>query len=133
MVLSREEQKFERVTITLHPTADERSFQHVPSTFSPASRRYGWRHFESVDYMIVPRKISSSEIKIDLFLGVQGRRKLQSGDLHKVVQHLVQSKINTEWQGLKLASIGRATAAVPPQDVIRRGTIEEMLGATLKS
>ena len=132
MGVSRGEQKFERITVTLVPTADERSYQHVPTTFSATSRRYGWKHFEAGDYMIVPRKISSDEIKVDLFIDLQKKRKMHGSDLQKAVQQLVESKIETEWQGLKLAGIGRATVAAAPREVVRRGTIEEILGATIE-
>ncbi len=132
MAVPRGEQKFERITVTLVPTSDERSFQHVPTTFSATSRRYGWKHFVAGEYMIVPKRIASDEIKVDLFIDLSKKRKMHSGELHKVVQHLVESKIATEWQGLKLAGIGRATTAAPPLDVVRRGTIEEILGAAIE-
>jgi hypothetical protein len=131
MAVSRGEQKFERITVTLVPTNDERSFQHVPTTFSPTSRRYGWKHFAAGDYMIVPKRIASDEIKVDLFIDLSKKRKMHAPDLHRLVQQLVESKIATEWQGLKLAGIGRVTTATPPHEVVRRGTIEEILGATI--
>jgi len=131
MVVSRGEQKTERVTITLVPTSDERGFRHVPSTFSPANRRYGWRHFEAVDYMIVPRKISSNEVKVDMFVGSLKKKRMLGSDVQRFVQDFVKSKIHSEWQGLKLAGISRATVAAPPQQTVTRGTIEEILGADL--
>jgi hypothetical protein len=131
MVLARGSHKFDRVTITFVPTADEASFHHVPSTFSPTNRTYGWRHSQQIDYMIVPRKISSNEIKVDMF--VDPTKRLKSGvDLQKAVQSLVKAKIQSEWQGLKLAGISRATVAAPPEQKFARGTIEEILGATLE-
>lgn len=133
MVGSRSEHKIDRVTITLVPTADERSYQHVPTTFSPSSRRYGWRHHATLNYMIVPKKISSSEIKVDMFIGVQKGKRMDAIEMQKVVQRLVKTKIESEWQGLRLAGISRASAGVPPQQVFRRGTIEEMLGTDLES
>ena len=131
MVLARGSHKFDRVTITFVPTADEASFHHVPSTFSTTNRTYGWRHSQQIDYMIVPRKISSNEIKVDMF--VDPTKRLKSGvDLQKAVQSLVKAKIQSEWQGLKLAGISRATVAAPPEQKFTRGTIEEILGATLE-
>lgn len=130
MVHSHRE-KFERVTITLLPTADDRSFRHVPSTFDVAHRRYSWRHYETLNYMIVPKKISGNEIKVDMFIGSGRKKQMQPAQLHKVVEELVNAKMQTEWTGLKLAGISRATAAVPPAQTIVRGTIEEILGADL--
>jgi hypothetical protein len=132
MVHARGNQKFERVTITLVPTADERSFRHVPSTFSKTNRTYGWRHFEKVDYMIVPKKISSNEIKVDIFVDPQTKKKLQSTDIQKVVTNFVKAKIHSEWTGLKLGNISRATAASPPDQTFHRGTIEEILGSPIE-
>lgn len=131
MVGSRGDQRIERVTITLVPTGDERSFRHVPSTFSLANRRYGWRHFEAVEYMIVPRKISSNEVKVDMFIGSTKRKRILASDVQRIVQGFVKTKIHSEWQGLKLAGISRATVAAPPEQIIRRGTIEEILGTNL--
>lgn len=131
MVLSRGEQRTERVTITFVPTADERSFRHVPSTFSVANRRYGWRHYEAVNYMIVPRKISNNEIKVDMFVGSARGKRMPASDVQKIVQGFVNKKIHSEWHGLKLAGISRASLATPPEQLIRRGTIEEILGTNL--
>ncbi len=132
MVHSRVEQKFDRVTITFVPTADERSFRHVPSTFNVAHRTYGWRHAERMQYMIVPKKISSGEIQVELFLSPLGKGKLQARNLLKVVEGFVKDKIETDWRGLKLSSIGRVTSAIPPRGSIVRGTIEEILGSSLE-
>ncbi len=133
MIHSRGMQKFERVTITLLPTADERSFRHIPSTFSKTNRTYGWRHFEQIDYMIVPKKISSNEIKVDIFVDPQTKKKLQPLDIQRAVTNFVKTKIHSEWAGLKLANISRATVASPPDQAFHRGTIEEILGAHLES
>jgi len=124
--------KTERVTITLLPTSDERSYRNVPTTFSVSNRSYEWRSTEQMRYMLVPRKISSSEIQVDLFVGPPKGGKLQSKSLTKVVQDFVRGKIESEWRGLKLGNIGKPTTAVPPQRSFVRGTIEEMLGANLK-
>ena len=131
MVVSRGTQKFDRVTITLVPTSDERSFRHVPSTFDRTNRTYAWRHFERIDYLIVPTKISSREVKIDVFIGSPGKGKSHASGLQKAIQNLVKTKIESEWQGLKLAGISRPTYATPPEQTFARGTIEEILGATL--
>jgi hypothetical protein len=132
MVLSRGAQKVERVTITLVPTADERSFHNVPSTFSRTNRSYEWRHSAEISYMLVPKRISGSEIQVELFVSPVKKGKIVMRDLPKVIHSFVQKKIESEWKGLKLGSISRPTAAVPPQKTFVRGTIEEMLGANLE-
>jgi hypothetical protein len=132
MVLSRGAQKVERVTITLVPTADERSFHNVPSTFSPTNRSYEWRHSADLSYMLVPKRISNSEILVDLFVNPVKKGKIVLRDMPKAIQSFVQKKIESEWKGLKLGGISRPTAAVPPQKTFVRGTIEEMLGAHLE-
>lgn len=131
MGLSRGAHKIERVTVTLVPTSDDRSFRHVPSTFSATNRTYGWRRAEQMDYMIVPVRISSNEIKVDLFVNTPKKGKLQSRNVQRVVQEFVKEKIESEWRGLKLAGISRPTVATPPQKSFVRGTIEEMLGSNL--
>lgn len=132
MVLSRGVHKFDRVTITLVPTADERSFRHVPTTFSTTERTYAWRHFEKLDYMIVPKRISNKEIKIEMFVAPQMKGKPTAAQIQKMIQGFVNTKIQTEWMGLKLARISRESAAAPPEQMFRRGTIEEILGAQLE-
>ena len=132
MTTSRATHKYERVTITLVPTSDERSFRHIPTTFSPTDRTYGWRHFEKFEYMMVPKKISSKEIKVDMFFGLQLRGKGGVAHMQKSILNFVTSKIRTDWLGLRLAGISRAIAATPPEQVYRRGTIEEILGAQLE-
>ena len=133
MVSSRSLQIVERVTLTLHPEPQERLPMRVPTTFDANARTYGWKHSSRMDYMIVPRKISSSEIKVDLFITAPRGGKMASRDLQKLVQNFVQSKIASEWRGLVLEDISRPTAAVPPTKSIVRGTIEDMLGVSLKS
>ncbi len=132
MVLSRGAQKVERVTITLVPTADERSFHNVPSTFSTTNRSYEWRHSADLSYMLVPKKISSSEILVDLFVSPAKKGKIVVRDVPKLIHNFVQKKIESDWRGLKLGGISRPTTAVPPQKTFMRGTIEEMLGAHLE-
>jgi len=132
MALSRSPQKFDRLTITLVPTSDERSYRNVPSTFNTTNRTYAWRQLAELNYMLVPRKISSHEIKVDIFLDSQKRKKSHSVDVHKVVQDFIKEKIHSEWRGLKLGGISRAAAATPPDERLTRGTIEEILGANLE-
>ena len=125
-------QKVERVTVTLIPTSEEKSFRSIPSTFSPANRTYGWKHHQSIDYMLVPRKVSHSEIKIDIFVDPTSKRKMSLAGLQKLVEDFVNAKIKKDWQGLKLESIGRPTAAEPPHKMLRRSTIEEIMGVQLE-
>lgn len=132
MVPLRGAQKYERVTITFVPTADEQSFRHVPTTFSPTDRTYAWRHAEQLDYMIVPKRISSKEIEIEMFVDPQMKGRPTAARVQKMIQNLVQTKIQTDWMGLKLAGISRERAAAPPEQMFRRGTIEEILGAQLE-
>ena len=131
MVGSRGAQKAERVTITFTPDADERTVLNVPSTFSPANRAYQWRRLEQMNYMLVPRKITNTEVQIDLFLDPQRKGKLSAKLVEKVAQDLVNEKIHSEWKGLRLAGISHPTVAKPPQKTFVRGTIEEILGSTL--
>ena len=132
MVLSRGQHKYDRVTITFVPTADEQTFRHVPTTFSPTERTYAWRHFENLDYMIVPQKISSKEVKIEMFVDLQSKSRPSAAQMQKMIQGFVHAKIQTDWLGLKLAGISRASAAAPPDQMFRRGTIEEILGTQLE-
>ena len=46
--------------------------------------------------------------------------------------NLIEMKVTSEWRGLRLGEIGRPTTAVPPQKSYIRGTIEDMLGASLE-
>ena len=131
MPFGREPQRKERVTITLVPRSDERSMLMIPSTFNQIERTYSWRTSGALNYMLVPTKISSAEIKVDLFLDPLKRGKIQARNLQKTVQDFVNDKIETEWRGLKLESISRPTMAAPPSDAIVRGTIEEILGTNL--
>ena len=133
MVGSRDAHKYERVTITLVPTSDESSFRGVPSTFSATNRTYGWRHFEQIDYMIVPRSVSNSEIKIDIFVDAMKPGSSHSADVQKVVQHFVKAKMQTSWKGFKLGGISKPTNANPPDEKFKRGTIEEILGSNLET
>jgi len=133
MVATRSLQKVERVTLTLHPEPLERLPMRVPTTFDANARTYGWKHSSRMNYMIVPRKISSSEIKVDLFITAPRGGRMASRDVQKLVQSFVQSKIASEWRGLVLGEISRPTAGVPPTKSIVRGTIEDMLGVSFKS
>jgi hypothetical protein len=132
MVQLRGAQKYERVTITLVPTADEQSFRRVPTTFSSSERTYAWRHSEKLDYMIVPKRISNKEIQIEMFVDPLVKGKPNAARVQKLIQDFVQTKIHTDWTGLKLAGISRERAAAPPEQMFRRGTIEEILGAQLE-
>jgi hypothetical protein len=133
MVATRSLHKVERVTLTLHPEPLERLPMRVPTTFDAHARTYGWKHSSRMNYMIVPRKISSSEIKVDLFITAPRGGRMASRDVQKLVQNFVQSKIASEWRGLVLGEISRPTEGVPPTKSIVRGTIEDMLGVSFKS
>ncbi len=133
MVLSRSPQKVERLTVTLIPEHDEMVPFHVPSTFNVNERSYGWRRSSRMDYMIVPTRVSSSEIKIDVFVTPARGERIQAKHLVKVVQDFIQAKLSSEWRGLRLAEVGRPPTVAPPRKLFVRGTIEEMLGTTLDS
>ena len=132
MVQSRILQKAERVTVTLVPNADARSLIHIPSTFNKVERTYGWRHSDGMNYMIVPIRISNTEIKIDVFVNPPKGGKLQPKNVQKVVQAFIEGKIESDWRGLKLGGVSRPTVATPPNKSFVRGTIEEMLGAAVE-
>lgn len=132
MAPSHETHKVERVTITLVPEANERSFFQIPSTFNRVERTYAWRHYEQINYMLVPTKISSKEIKIDLFVDPR-KGKLHAKDLQHLVQTFVKAKVHGEWRGLRLESISRPTVAAAPERAVVRGTIEEILGTSFDS
>jgi hypothetical protein len=132
MVHARSSQKCDRVTVTLVPNVDERSLIQVPSTFNRIDRMYGWRRSERMDYMIVPTRISNTEIKLDFFVSRQKGTRSPIKNLHKTVQEFIEDKIESEWRGLKLAGVGRPTTGFPPNKSYVRGTIEEMLGASLE-
>ena len=123
--------KFEHVTITLVPTKTEQGLRHVPSTFSPENRTYQWRHAGQLGYMIVPLKITNNEIKVDLFIDRPASAKARSGDVAKSIEQFVKGKIESEWEGLRLAGISRVSSAAPPNKKIIRGTIEEIIGTIL--
>jgi hypothetical protein len=132
MALPRGPHKFDRLTITLVPTSDERSFKNVPSTFNSTNRTYAWRQLAELSYMLVPRKISSREIKVDIFVDPLKRKKAGGANVEKVVQDFIREKIQSEWSGLKFGGIVRVSAATPPDEKVTRGTIEEILGANLE-
>ncbi len=131
MPLAREPHRTERVTITLVPRTDERSLLNIPSTFNQIERTYSWRTTGTLNYMLVPTKISSGEIKVDLFLDPLKKGKIPARNLQRTVQEFVNDKIHTEWRGLRLESISRPIMAAPPSSAIVRGTIEEILGTNL--
>jgi hypothetical protein len=128
MLPTRGGQKFGRVTVTLVPTSDDRSFRSVPSTFSTTDRSYRWRRAQSMSYMIVPKRVTSARIEVDVFVDSAKKGKTQARDVQKVVQDLVKSKIDSEWKGLKFGGIGKPGTAVPPQKALVRGSIEDILG-----
>lgn len=132
MTLSRGAQKVERMTITLVPTGDERSYRNVPTTFNSVNRTYAWRQVQELNYMLVPRKISSGEIKVDIYLNSSKRKKKPGASTMKVVQDFIAEKMQSEWRGLKFGGITKVSAAAPPAQTVTRGTIEEILGATLE-
>jgi hypothetical protein len=83
-----------------------------------------------MSYMIVPKRITSGRIEVDVFVDAVKKGKAQGRDIQKTVQEFVMSKIGSEWKGLKLGAIGRAGSAVPPQRSVVRGSIEDILGVT---
>jgi hypothetical protein len=132
MALPRSQQKFDRLTITLVPTSDERSYRNVPSTFSAAHRTYVWRRQAEMSYMLVPRRISSREITVDIFVDAT-KKKAEPAQIQRLVSDFIKEKVHSEWRGLKLQGIARAASAQPPDQVYSRGTIEEILGARLEA
>jgi hypothetical protein len=131
MVLSRGPHKVERVKVTFTPTAGDEGFRNIPSTFSPESRTYAWKRLQKMEYLIVPRKISNNQVVVEMFFETR-QGKVSASEIQKTIQELVQSKIQSDWQGLKLAGISRVTTGAPPDQRFVRGTIEEILGARLE-
>ena len=128
MLSPRGGQKFGRVTVTFVPSSDDRSFRSVPSTFNATDGSYRWRRAQSMSYMIVPKRVTSARIEVDVFVDSAKKGKTPAKDVQKVVQDFVKSMIETEWKGLKFGGIGRAGSAVPPQKSLVRGSIEDILG-----
>jgi hypothetical protein len=129
MSVSRSTPRVERITLTLVPVAEEHSYDNVPTTFSQTHRSYEWRKSAHLRYMIVPKKVSSKEVLVDFFFELHGKESVK--DAMKNVQQFVEHKVVSDWKGLKLESLGKPTASLPPQKAFVRGTIEEMLGTKL--
>lgn len=130
MAPSRGPHKVDRVQVTFVPTDDEEGFRNIPSTFRPASRTYGWKKMSQMEYLIVPKKISSSQVVVEMFVEPK-KGKATSAQVEKAVEEFVAARVESEWQGLKVARIGKVTSAVPPDRRFVRGTIEEIMGARL--
>jgi hypothetical protein len=130
MSLSRGSHKAECVRVTFVPTDDEQGFRNIPSTFSPSSRTYSWKRLQELEYLIVPKKISSNQIVVEMFVEAK-KGRVTAAQAEKAVEKFVNERVGSEWQGLKLARISRATSALPPERRFVRGTIEEILGADL--
>ena len=128
MVLAHGPQKVERVTITLVPDKSAEKPFAIPSTFNKIERTYGWKRSARLDYMIVPTRISSDSVKVDLFFSPSRGARPQTRHMLKAVQEFVEQKVGSEWEGLRLADIGKPTLAAPPTKMFVRGTIEDMLG-----
>ncbi|HUI10063.1 MAG TPA: hypothetical protein VL221_07025 [Bacteroidota bacterium] len=128
MLSSRGGQKYDRVTVTLVPTSDDRSFHSVPTTYSASDRTYQWRKAEAMSYMIVPKRVTSARIEVDVFVDAAKKGRTPAREIQKTVQDFVKSKIESEWKGLRLGTVGRAGTAVPPQKSVVRGSIEDILG-----
>ena len=131
MSLTRGTQKVERYSITLVPERSETVPFHVPTTFDRVERVYEWKHSGRLDYLIVPTKISNNEVKIDLFVNPARGARLHAKGLSKAIEEFLETKIGSEWKGLRLASIGRPSHVIPPSKSFVRGTIEDMLGVPL--
>ena len=132
MLASRVGQKYDRVTVTLVPTSDDRSFRSVPTTYSATDRTYQWRKAEAMSYMIVPKRVTSARIEVDVFVDAVKKGRAQGREIQKAVQDFVKSKIDTEWKGLKLGAVSKAGAAIPPQKSVVRGSIEDILGVAFE-
>jgi len=130
MSLSRGTHKAECVRVTFVPTDDDQGFRNIPSTFSPTSRTYGWKRLHEMEYLIVPKKISSNQVVVEMFVETK-KGKVTAAQAQKAVERFVNEKVGSEWQGLKVARISRVSSAVPPERRFVRGTIEEILGANL--
>jgi hypothetical protein len=133
MSASRGAHKVERVTVTLLPRGDARSIIHIPSTYNQVQRAYDWRRAEGFEYMIVPTRVSSKEVRVDLFFNFGAAVHHQAKDIQKFLRHFVEAKVDAEWKGLKLGAVGRPTAALPPRETIVRGAIEDILGSDLEN
>jgi hypothetical protein len=93
---------------------------------------YGWKAAGPIEYLIVPTRVTSAGVTVDLFLHPQGKGKAAAADAQHLAEQLVKAKISSEWKGLRLAGIERAPAGAPPAKVFRRGRIEEILGIHLE-
>ena len=81
-----------------------------------------------MNYMVVPKRITSERIEVDVFVDSLKKGRTPSKEVQKVVQDFVKTMIESEWKGLKFGGIGRAGSAVPPQKGLVRGSIEDILG-----
>ncbi|MEW6511783.1 MAG: hypothetical protein AB1428_12600 [Bacteroidota bacterium] len=133
MLTSRQTHKYDRVTVTFVPSADDKSYRNVPSTFSAAQGVYQWRKAEALSYLIVPKRVSHARIEVDVFIDHGKRGKLQSKNVQRAVQEIVRGKIESEWKGLKLGTVSRPTSGTPPQRALVRGSIEDILGVPIES
>jgi len=68
MLSPRGGQKFGRVTVTLVPSSDDRSFRSVPSTFNATDRSYRWRRAQSMSYMNRAETCHERTIEVDVFV-----------------------------------------------------------------
>jgi len=105
----------EKVVVTFSSEQPIVSLSELPNTFDPVSKKYSWKHYDLMEYALVPRKIDKTSGEVDLYICMD-EDEIDDIDLMEYANEFLHKEIIPSWDNFQVVQVISAFLS-PPFDV----------------
>jgi hypothetical protein len=105
----------EKVVVTFRSEQPIVSLSELPNTFDPTSKKYSWKHYDLMEYALMPRKIEKTSGEVDLYICMD-EDEIDDIDLMEYASEFLQKEIVPSWDNFQVVHVMSAFLS-PPLDI----------------
>ena len=105
----------EKVSVTFKSKRLLTSSLDLPNTYDRHSKKYGWKHYNLMEYALVPRTINKTTGEVDLYVCMD-EDEIDDIDLIEYAEELLHKEILPAWDKFSIEKVLPAYLS-PPQDI----------------
>lgn len=102
----------EKVVVTIEKAVPFKNLEELPNTYKKHSTAFGWKHYDIMEYALVPRCINGTIGIIDLYTCIE-EDELDDVDIMEYTEHFLKTRIYPSMKNIKEAHLFAASLSTP--------------------